>query len=314
MKYDIIILGGGAAAFAAATKATDLGKTALMINSGLPLGGTCVNVGCMPSKHLLAVGDEFFYSQYSKFKSLRNNANPSLDFHVAIKEKDRMIAKARKSNYISVLKSMKGVTLLEDKARFAGPIRVEASGKIYEASKVIIATGASTNLPPIPGIDAVHWLNNITALQLQSLPASMVVIGGGPLGLEFAQMFTHFGTKVTVLQSRDRILPKHEPEITAELQRCLEAEGISIHTGVQVERVSAQKGNKTVTFQKEGSIREVESDEVLLATGIRANTSDLGLEKAGVRVDSNGFIQVINITRPITQPCLPLAIVMERCP
>ena len=291
-KYDLIIIGGGSAAFAAATKATDIKKTALMFNTGLPLGGTCVNIGCMPSKNLLSQGDEFYYSQRPKFKSLRNSAKPLFDFQAAIKEKDRMVEKARKQNYTRVLKSLKGVALLEGRAQLAGPNQVEVAGQIYEANKILIAVGASTKSLPIPGLDAVRWLNNTTAMQLQRLPASMVVIGGGPLGLEFAQMFAHFGTKVTVLEAAEHILPRHEPEIAAELQRCLEEEGINIHTGIRIEKVAERSGKKVIPFQESISAREVESDEILLATGIKPNTADLELEKAGVRVDKNGFIQV----------------------
>ncbi|MBI2979849.1 MAG: mercury(II) reductase [Chloroflexi bacterium] len=291
-KYDIIIIGGGAAAFAAATKAADLSKTTLMVNSGLPLGGTCVNVGCMPSKNLLTVGDEFFYSQRPRFKALRNSVKPILDFQAAIKEKDRMVTKARRGNYINILRSLKNVTLLEDKAKLAGPSQVEVTGKIYEASKIIIAVGASTRPLPIPGLDAVRWLNNVTALQLQKLPASMVIIGGGPQGLEFAQMFAHFGSKVTVLEAMPQILPRQEPEIAAELQQCLKEEGISIHTAARVERMAEQNGQKVVAFREGASAQEVECDEVLLAAGIRPNTAGLGLDKAGVKTDKNGFIQV----------------------
>jgi mercuric reductase len=292
MKYDLIIIGGGSAAFAAATKAADLKKTALMVNSGLPLGGTCVNVGCMPSKHLLTVGDEFYYGQHLKFKALRHVTKPSLNFQAAIKEKDLMVAKARKQNYDRILKSLKSVTLLEERARLAGPDQVEVGGQIYEADKIIIAVGASTKSLPIPGLETVRWLNNITAMQLQKLPASLVVIGGGPLGLEFAQMFAHFGSQVTVLEAMSQILPRHEPKIAAELQRCLEGEGIKIHTEVHVMKVEERNGKKVIPFQEAGSTQEVESEEVLLATGIKPNTTDLGLEKAGVNVDKNGFIRV----------------------
>ncbi|HEU65552.1 MAG TPA: mercury(II) reductase [Chloroflexi bacterium] len=214
------------------------------------------------------------------------------DFKAAIKEKDRMVEKARKQNYTRVLKNLKGVILLEERARLAGPNQVEAAGQTYEADKILIAVGASTKSLPIPGLDKVRWLNNISAMQLQSLPASMVIIGGGPLGLEFAQMFAHFGTKVTVLEAMPHILPRHEPKIAEELQRCLEGEGISIYTGVRVEKVTERNGKKVISFQKDGSAQEIESDEVLLATGIKPNTADLELEKAGVKVDKNGFIQV----------------------
>lgn len=291
-RYDIIIIGGGSAAFAAATKAVDLKKKVLMFNSGLQLGGTCVNVGCMPSKHLLTVGDELYYGQRPRFKALRHGAKPLFDFPAAIKEKDRMVAKARKQNYTQVLESLKSVTLLEEKVRFAGSNRVEAAGQTYDAEKIIIAVGASTKSLPIPGLDRVRWLNNVTAMQLQSLPASMVIIGGGPLGLEFAQMFAHFGSKVTVLEAMEHILPRHEPEIAAELQRCLEREGVIIHTAVRVEKVAERNGTKVVSFKESGSPQEEEADEILLATGIKPNTADLGLEMAGIKTDKNGFIQV----------------------
>ena len=301
-KYDLIIIGGGAAAFAAATKAADLGKTALMINSGLPLGGTCVNVGCVPSKHLLTVGDELYYGPRSKFKALANGHQPNFSFKTAIGEKDELVAALRQSNYGNVLEHLELVSLLEARAHFVGPNQVEAAGQVYEADKIVIATGSSTKPLPIPGMDQVHWLNNETAMELQELPESMVVIGGGPLGLEFAQMFAHFGTGVTVLEAMDQILPKHEPEVAAELQRSLEEEGIEFRVGVTVDSVAERDGKKVVTVrggrgaQRRRSLatsaEELVADELLLAAGIQANTADLDLEKAGVEANSNGFIQV----------------------
>ena len=309
-RTDLIIIGGGAAAFAAATKASDLGKTTLMVNSGLPIGGTCVNVGCMPSKHLLTVGDELFYAQHPRFKALqtrperseRNGHTPAFSFSAAIQEKNELVATARQNNYINVLENLDGVTLVEARAHFVGPNQVEAAGEIYEGGKIIIATGSSTKPLPIPGMDQVKWLNNVSALELQELPKSMVVIGGGPLGLEFAQMFAHFGTKVTVLEAMDHILPRHEAEIAAELQRSLEQEGIEFRVGVTVDNVAERDGKKVISIrggqgaQRRRSLAttvdELVADELLLATGIRANTTDLGLEMAGVKTGGNGFIQV----------------------
>jgi len=149
MKYDLIIIDGGSAAFAAAAKVVELKKIALMINSGLPLGGTCVNVGCMPSKNLLAQGDEFYYSQRPRFRSLRLKTRYQFDFKVAIKEKDRMVEKARKQNYTGVLKNLKGITLLEERARLAGPNQVEAAHQLYEADKILIAVRASPKSIPV---------------------------------------------------------------------------------------------------------------------------------------------------------------------
>ena len=301
-RYDLIILGGGAAAFAAATKASDLDKKTLMINSGLPIGGTCVNVGCVPSKHLLTVGDELHYGQYPRFKALRNGHKPLFDFKAAIEEKDELIAALRHKNYINVLQNLDGVTLIAARARFVGPNQVEAAGEVYEADKIIIATGSSTKPLPIPGLDKVRWLNNVSALELQELPESMIIIGAGPLGLEFAQMFAHFGTRVTVLESMDQVLPREEPEIAAELQRVLEDEGIEFRIGVTVDSVAECDGKKMVTIrggqgvQRRHSLAtavdELVSDELLLAAGVQANTGDLDLGRAGVTANRNGFIQV----------------------
>ena len=274
----------------------------MMINSGLPLGGTCVNVGCMPSKHLLTIGDELFYPQRPRFKALGNGHRPPFDFAAAIKEKNELVVTARQSNYINVLKNLETVNLVEGRARFVGPQQVAANGEVFEADKVLVATGSSTKSLPVPGIDGVRWLNNVTAMELQKLPESMIVVGGGPLGLEFAQMFAHFGARVTVLEAMDRILPREEPEISQELQRCLEAEGIEFHLGVTVDRVAQRNGKKVVTIRGDGGVQrqrslatgltELAADELLLAAGVQANTGDLDLDKAGVKANRNGFIQV----------------------
>ena len=301
--FDLIIVGGGAAAFAAATKASDLGKSSLIINSGLPIGGTCVNVGCMPTKTLLTIGDELYYSQHSRFDALGSGHKPSFDFATAIREKDEIVATARLNNYINVVDSLAGASFLEGRARFISADKVQVDGQDYSAGKFVIATGSTTKQLPVPGFDETNCLNNVTALQLKKLPQSLIVIGGGPLGLEFAQMFSHFGTKVTVLEAMDRVLPSHEPEISMEIQRALEEEGIVIRTGVTVESMRQEDGRKVVTIRSGQGARRRRSlatqtedlaahDECLLAAGIQANTGDLGLETAGVAVGPNGFVRV----------------------
>ena len=300
-EFDLIIIGGGAAAFAAATKASDLGKTALMINEGLPLGGTCVNVGCIPGKHLLSAGNEAYYPAHPRFRAV-GATRPAFDFRAAIAEKDEVIGKARRGNYVSVLENLPGVTFIPGRGRFVGTHEVEVNGEVHKGTKVLIATGSSTKPLPVPGLDETGWLNNIAALQLDHVPESLVVIGGGPLGLEFAQMFTHFGSRVTVLQSRQQILARHEPEVAEELQRALQGEGITIRTGVNLESVTWRNGRKMLTFKSGDGARrrrtvaglgeELEAEEILLAAGIKANTEDLNLAVARVKVGANGFIQV----------------------
>jgi len=292
--YDLVIIGGGAAAFAAATKANDLGRTALMVNSGLPIGGTCVNVGCMPSKNLLTVGDELYYGQKPRFKALQNGHKPDFDFAAAIAEKDEIVASARQSNYINVVDSLENVTYLEGRARFTSPDRIEVNEReVIRGGKFMIASGSSTKPLSIEGMNKVTWHSNRTIMDLENVPESLAIVGAGPEGLEFAQMFAHFGTTVTVIVTKGhRVLRREEPEVVDEILRSLQAEGIRFLMDVTIDKVEDRSGVKVLTISGEDREEELAAQELLLASGIQANIADLGLEKAGVKIDQRGFIHV----------------------
>ena len=291
-RFDLIIIGGGAAAFAAATKASELGTKVVIINSGLPIGGTCVNVGCVPSKVLLEIGSEYYYPKHPRFRAVKNGHSMSFSFKDAIEEKDEMVNALRKSNYIQVAEGLAGLTVIEGRARFISTNQVEVNGQTLEADKFIIATGSRPRILPFRGIDKVRYLTNREVLSLSRLPESMIIIGAGPLGLEFAQMYARFGTKVTVLERERQILPRSEPEIADELQRCLEEEGIEINTGVNVEMLR-EEGSQRVVEAKIGSESiTFKAEELLLATGVAPNSDNMGLETAGVEAGSRGFINV----------------------
>jgi mercuric reductase len=299
MRYDIIIIGGGAAAFAAATKASDLGVKAVIINSGLPLGGTCVNVGCVPSKILLEIGSEIYNSQHPRFEAVKNGHSTTFNFEAAIREKDEIIGALRESNYRRVAKEL-GIPVIEGRARFISPKQVEVKGQTFEAEQFIIATGSRARILPFKGVDKVHYITNREALSLSQLPKSMIIVGAGPLGLEFAQMYSRFGTKVTMLEKEKQIMPLAETEIADELQRCLETEGIEIHTGVDVEELH-EEGNLKVVEAKMGTLQTtVKGEELLLATGVTPNTEELSLDKAGVETERGGFIRVSEEMRTST--------------
>jgi len=294
-RYDLIILGGGAAAFAGATRAHELGARTLMVNAGLPMGGTCVNVGCVPTKHLLAVAQAYASARRPRFRSLSTTAR--LDFAEAIAEKDEIVSALRHQNYREVLEGMPTVDYREGWARLVGPRQVEVDGEVYEAGKVLLAVGASPRPLPIPGLAEAGYHTHRTLLSRTRLPESLLVIGGGPLGLEFAQMFARFGSRVVVVEALSRILPRHEPEVSWTLQTALEEEGVRFYTGARVEEVRRENGRRRArirTAQGEEVVEEVE--EVLLAGGIQANTEGLGLERAGVRVEG-GFIAVNDFYR-----------------
>ncbi len=291
--FDLLIIGGGAGAFSAATRASELGASAVMINAGLPLGGTCVNVGCIPSKHLLTVGDEYYYPQFPRFEALANGHRAPVDFKTAITEKDRLVAALRQSNYASVLEGLAGVRYIEGRARLRSVTEVDVDGQVLRGDRIVLATGSRTKRLPIQGLDGVEWLDNQTALALHELPRSLIVIGAGPLGLEFAQMFAHFGTDVTVLEAMPQILPREELEVAAELQRVLQEEGIAIHASATIERVRQEAdGTKVVEVRLERDHRTFRASHLLLAGGVAPNTDGLGLDAAGVEVVQGGFIKV----------------------
>ncbi|MEE8470447.1 MAG: FAD-dependent oxidoreductase, partial [Dehalococcoidia bacterium] len=291
-RFDLIIIGGGAGGFAAATRASELGVRTVLINSGLPIGGTCVNVGCVPSKVLLEIGSEYYLPRHPRFRAIRKNHPVSFDFGDAIGEKDEMVAALRESNYIRVADGLPGLTVIEGRATFTSPNQVKVNSQTLEADKFIIATGSKPRILPFKGIDRVRYITNREAFELSRLPESMIVIGAGPLGLEFAQMYARFGTRVTVLQRGNQILTWSEPEVAAELQRCLEAEGILINTQVNVEMLR-EEGNLRVVDARVGStLQTFKAEELLLATGVAPNTESMGREVAGVEVDQEGFVRV----------------------
>jgi len=289
--YDLIILGGGAAAFSAAIRADRNGAKAVMIDGGT-IGGTCVNVGCVPSKRLLAVGDQFFRVARRPFQGLNLEDGWSADFRAVIRAKDRIVASLRKGKYADVLASLKGVDYVRGQAAFMSPREVKAGGQRYEGKKFVIATGSSATVPPIPGIEGVGYLTNVEALSLQERPDSMIVLGGRALGLEFAQMYQNMGTPVTVLQRSARIVPEEEPEVSEYLRRYLEEDGVRIHTGVEILSVAQTKERKVVTAKIGERKRKFEADALLLGTGRTPNTDTLNLPAAGVRVKADSGVKV----------------------
>jgi len=289
-KYDLIIIGGGAAAFSAAIKANNHGIKTLMIERAA-LGGTCVNVGCVPSKNLLGAGEILHSANNPSYPSVFA-CDSEFDFQKTVSAKDNLVRTLRKQKYYDVLSSLENVELLQETASFVTPKKVKVNGKILEADKFILATGSSPSVPKFKGIENVNYLTNNEALSLKEKPSSMVVVGGRALGLEFAQMYTRFGTKVTVLQRGDRIIPDHEPEISQSLHHYLSEEGIEIITGVNVQEAWQKNGSKFVRASVNGKEQVLEAEQLLMATGRRSNTADLHLENAGVKLRDDGAVIV----------------------
>ncbi|MCW4037758.1 MAG: mercury(II) reductase [Candidatus Bathyarchaeota archaeon] len=283
--YDLVILGSGSASFAAAIKASELKKQVAMIEYNV-IGGTCVNVGCVPSKHLLTVGDTYYHSQDNRFQGITTRKE-SFDFSEVIKQKDELVKSLRKEKYSDVVEYLPNVIFIKGTATFVSRNEIKVNNQILSADKFLIATGASPNIIPFKGIDKIQYLTNVEAMNLENVPASMIILGGRAQALEFAQMYAHFGTQITILQRSQRILPIDEPEVSEELTQCLRNEGIVIYTGVQIQELAENKGTKVVKCRVNGKNSVFEAEQLLIATGRTPNTDNIGLEKAGVETEKS---------------------------
>lgn len=286
-QHDLIIIGGGSAAFSAATTASDQGLSVLMVNGGLDIGGTCVNVGCVPSKHLIRAAEQIHRAQNSPFKGV-SSAKPEFDFKTIIQQKKELVAALQKKKYLDVVGGLEEVTILEGWAKFVDAHTIDVGGKQYKGMKFLLATGATTNIPDIKGLDEVGYLTNVSLFDLEEQPEHLIVLGAGYIALEIAQAYHRFGTKVTLLHRSERILRTQEADITDDLTTHFRNEGIDIRTDVKISEFT-KEGYTIKAHTNEGI---VEASHVLVAAGTTPNTSGMGLENVGVDLDNLGHIIV----------------------
>ena len=289
-RFDLLIIGGGSAAFAAAIRAAELGARVALVEAGT-LGGTCVNVGCVPSKFLIRALEVYHRAGAHGFRGV-STARGALNWAELIAQKEALIAAMRREKYEEVLAAYPQITRIQGRARLTEGGAVVVNGITYAPGRVILATGARPWAPPIPGLAEAGYLTSTEALSLRELPRSMIVVGANAVGLELAQVFARAGVAVTVLEALPRIVPFEEPEISEALQRALEEEGMVFHTGVKIIRAARSDGRYEVSFEKDGETRIVSAEQLLIATGRRPNTQDLGLEAVGVAVGPRGEIRV----------------------
>ena len=299
-SFDLIIIWGGAGAFAAAIRANEHKANTAMINTGLPLGGTCVNVGCVPSKRLLRVGEIMHLALNHGFPGLEMDVK-KFDFPTFIKDELDLVFRLRKEKYEKVLRGLETVGFIEGHARFISKNEVAVNEEILQADKIIIAAGSKAKVPSIEGIAEAGYVTHIEALTMQKLPESFIIIGAGPVSIEFAQMFSRFGSKVTIVKRSPGLLKFAEPELTHRLEQILVAEGVDIITVEAFICARKEKGKKVLAISVDGREVEVDSNEILLATGKTPNTENLALELAGVSVDEKQAI-VVNEIFQTSQP------------
>ncbi|EFI53238.1 MULTISPECIES: mercury(II) reductase [Afipia] len=287
--YDLAVIGAGSAGFSAAITAADQGARVALVGSG-PIGGTCVNVGCVPSKTLIRAAETLHNARAAaRFAGITANAELT-DWRGTVRQKDALVSALRQTKYIDLLPAYNGITYLEGPARLIKG-GIEAGSFRVAAGKIIIATGARSAMPAIPGIEAVPYLTSTTALDIEELPRSLLVIGGGYIGTELAQMFARAGVRVTLV-CRSHLLPAAEPEIGAALMGYFEDEGITVVSGIAYRAIRGIAGGISLIVTRDNRDIAIDADQVLVTTGRAPNVEGLGLAEHGIPISPKGGIVI----------------------
>ncbi|KNX40045.1 Mercuric reductase [Roseibaca ekhonensis] len=297
--YDLAVIGAGSAGFSAAITAVEGGKRVALIGHGT-IGGTCVNVGCVPSKTMIRAAEAMHGAKAARrFPGLSGDSQVT-DWAALIGAKDDLVASLRQKKYAELLPEYDGVTYVDE-----GPARlvdggVEVGGRRIAAPRVIVATGGRPAVPDIPGIADVPTLDSTSLMELERLPESLIFLGGGYIGVELAQMMARMGVRVTIV-CRSRLLPRTEPEVSEALTEVLREEGLTILDGVRYEAAREVDDGALLSVTRNGTVRELTADHLVLTTGRAPNTEGLGLAEMGVETDARGTIRVgddMATTRP----------------
>ncbi len=288
--YDLAVIGAGSAGFSAAITAAEYGARVALIGYGT-IGGTCVNVGCVPSKVMIrAVETLHSAKEATRFDGIEATAQVT-DWAALVAQKQALVDELRAAKYVNVLPNYEGVTYIDGQARFLQDGSLQVSDRTIRAPKVIIATGSSPHVPDIPGLDEVDWLDSTSALEQAQLPKSLMVMGGGYIGVEIAQLFGRAGVKVTIVTRRG-LLPEAEPEVSEALTKAFADEGIKVLDGLSYDRFEVSGDVVTLHASHNGAAVRIEANKLLLATGRVPNTGALALDVAGIDTNARGGIVI----------------------
>lgn len=297
--FDLVVIGAGSAGFSAAITAADGGKRVALVGHGT-IGGTCVNIGCVPSKTMIRAAEAVHGARAARrFPGLAGQAWVS-EWSALISGKDELVAKLRQAKYADLLPGYEKITYLDE-----GPARlieggVRVGGRDIPAARVVIATGARPAWPNIAGIDSTPTLDSTQLLKLPRLPESLIFVGGGYIGVELAQMMARMGVAVTIV-CRSRLLPRAEPEASEALTGYLRAEGITVAAGVTYEAAREERARAVLRVVQEGKARDLAAEYLVLTAGRTPNTDGLGLAEMGIETDTRGAIRItadMATTRP----------------
>ena len=288
-NYDVIVVGSGSGMLIV-DEATDRGLKVALVDKG-PFGGTCLNTGCIPSKMLIYPADRIVEIQEAKKLGIGAETR-SVDFGFIMQRMRKSIHESQ-SQMRQALSQAENLDFYEGEGHFVGDYTIEVSGDKIKGEYIFLASGSRPFIPPIKGLDRIDYLTNETLLQLKELPDSLIIIGGGYIGVEFGHFFAATGTKVTILEMMDSLVPVEEPEIYELLKEQLRRR-MDVYTNAQAEEVKDEGGMVKVAVRDRntGENREFTAQRILVAVGRRSNADLLKVENTGVEIDGRGFIRV----------------------
>jgi pyruvate/2-oxoglutarate dehydrogenase complex dihydrolipoamide dehydrogenase (E3) component len=288
--YDAVIIGTGQAGPALARRLVAAGWKVAIIERKF-FGGTCINTGCTPTKTLIASGYAAHLTRRAAEFGVTLSGTPSVDMK-AVKARKDAVTMASRAAVERSLKGLRGCTVYEAHATFIGPKQIKVADEVLRADKIFINVGGRAVIPSIPGLDKVPYLTNSSMMNVDFLPAHLIVLGGSYVGLEFAQLYRRFGSEVTVIEPAPRLVSREDEDVSRAIADILEAEDIDIRVNSKAVGVKKQGTGIAVTIETAGTRSQVDGSHLLLAVGRRPNTDDLGLEHAGVVTDARGYIEV----------------------
>ncbi len=292
--YDHIILGTGQATGTLLGKLIPTSDSIAVIEGG-KVGGSCVNYGCTPTKTLVASAKAIHKAQKGDFYGFQTGS-VRVQFD-RVRERMNEVRNASNEGLSNWMESTENVTLIREWGLFLGPKRIQVGKQVIEGKKIYINTGAHPFIPPIEGLDEVPHMDNARLLELDTLPEHLIIIGGGYIGVEFAQVFRRFGSEVTLIQAADQLMPREDKDVAEAIADFLESEGIAIHLSAKASKVAQKEEIIQLIVQNDSDTFVVNGTHLLIATGRRPNSHLLNLEAAGIKTDERGYIQVDDYCR-----------------
>lgn len=302
-QFDVVVIGGGTAGLVTASGSVRLGRKVALIEKHA-LGGDCLWTGCVPTKALVATAKLAHQMRHAADYGL-TPVQPVIDGAAvmrSMREKRREISRHDDPEKFRKL----GIDVIEGEAVFTSPTEVRVGNRTLTAKDFVIATGARTAVPPIEGLKNAGFLDHVSFLDQDRIPASLLILGGGYIGIEFAQIFRRLGSEVTVVEMMDDIIAKEDRDVITRVRGLLEAEGITLRTGWAAKRVELHDGRKVTTIESHsGEKLEIATEEIFVASGRRGNTESLGLEAAGVQTNRSFVVvdEYLRTTSPRIWAC-----------